>query len=557
MFVRTRLHAHVTCAGIPGALRLEGVADRLRRRAPSREGRGSAGLSWFAGTRWFPASMLVNRIKIDLDRRLGDIDRNIFGSFVEHVGRCVYGGIYEPDSPLADANGLRVDVLEAVRRLRIANIRYPGGNFASGYRWRDGIGPMAERPARADLAWQQLEPNTFGTDEFIAFCRTAGTEPYLVVNAGDGDMREARDWLEYCNGTNDTALSRLRRDNGHPEPHAVRLWGIGNEVDGSWQIGAKTAAEYARVYHEFAKVMRWTDPTIKLVASATSDWELDIVERAQALVEEAGDLIDFMSIHWYVGNQAGDIATYMATSERVEERLCGYEGLMAGLALGRNGLRTGRERQPPIPIALDEWNVWYRTFPPNGGTPPNLLEETFDLADALVVAMHLNAIIRHAATVRMANLAQLVNVMGPIATRPDGLVLQTIFHPFEIYSTSTGSVALDAWWDGDTFVAGPYGAVRALDVSASLEPAERKLALFVVNRVDRTVETEIEIHDARPAGSVAVATVTGRDLGATNTFSDPQAVTTTRQTVDVVPGASGRFHFDFPPHSLTGLVVAL
>jgi alpha-N-arabinofuranosidase len=497
---------------------------------------------------------LLNRIKIDVDRRLGAIDRRIFGSFVEHLGRCVYGGVYDPDSPLADANGLRSDVRAAIERLRVSQIRYPGGNFVSGYRWRDGVGPVADRPTRADLAWSSLEPNTFGTNEFVRFCRTIGAEPYLVVNAGDGDLREARDWVEYCNGTTDTALAKLRAAHGHPEPHGVRYWGVGNEVDGHWQIGAKTAGEYARTYHEFAKAMRWTDPSIELIASATSDWEIDIVERAQALVEEAGELIDYMSIHWYVGNQAGDLPAYLATSEVIEERLRSYEGLMAGLTLGSGGRRLARDgRRRPIPLAVDEWNVWYRTAAPNNGTPPHLLEEVYDLADALVVAMHLNAFIRHAETVRIANIAQLVNVIAPIVSSADGVVLQTIFHPFELFSRTTGTVALDAWWDGATFSAASHGAVRTLDVSASLEPEGRRLSVHVVNR-DPTDSQNVEIELAAGAfrGPVSITTITGADLATTNTFDRPDAVGATEQALDAP--AAGPFRHALPPRSVTGLV---
>ena len=183
---------------------------------------------------------MANTIKLDLDRTLGTVDRNIFGGFAEHLGRCIYGGVYEPGSPHADESGLRTDVLDALRRLKMPNIRYPGGNFVSGYRWRDGVGPKEDRPARMELAWHADEPNTFGTDEFIGFCRKLGTEPYLAVNCGDGDMREARDWLEYCNGAQNTALANLRRKNGYDAPHNVKYWGIGNEVDGPWQIGFKT-----------------------------------------------------------------------------------------------------------------------------------------------------------------------------------------------------------------------------------------------------------------------------------------------------------------------------
>jgi alpha-N-arabinofuranosidase len=491
----------------------------------------------------------LNRIKLDLDRTLGEVDRNIFGGFVEHLGRGVYGGIYDPGSPLANKAGLRSDVAGSLARLRLANVRYPGGNFVSGYRWRDGVGPVSERPPRVDLAWASVEPNTFGTNEFVGFCRKLGTEPYLVVNAGDGDMREARDWVEYCNGTSDTALVRLRTAHGKPEPHRVRYWGIGNEVDGAWQVGARTAREYARLYHEFAKVMRWTDPAIRLVASATSDWDGDIVERAWTLVEEAGDLIDYMAIHWYVGDKAGDSAAYLATSEMIEARLTAYEGLMRGLTLGPRPHR-------PIPLAVDEWNVWYRAT--GGPTEPSShpLEETYDLQDALVVAMHLNAFIRHAPTVRMANLAQLVNVIAPIVTRPDGILLQTTFYPFELFSRTTGTVALDAWWEGDTFSGGAYQGVRTLDVSASLNPDRRGLAVHIVNRsVNEQVDAVIELDGGTFAGSVHVSTITGPDLKVVNTFDQPDCVTTTERTLEVP--SPDTFRCSLPARSVTGLVFSL
>jgi alpha-N-arabinofuranosidase len=491
----------------------------------------------------------LNRIKVDLDRTLGSIDRNLFGGFVEHLGRCVYGGIYEPGHPLADEAGLRSDLKGAIEQLRLANVRYPGGNFVSGYRWRDGVGPLDERPRRADLAWASVEPNTFGTNEFVRFCRTIGSEPYLVVNCGDGDLREARDWVEYCNGTSDTTLVRLRAAHGHPEPHRIKYWGIGNEVDGHWQIGAKTAAEYARAYHEYAKVMRWTDPGIRLIAALTSDWDGDIVERAQVLLEEAGDLVDYASIHWYVGDKDGDSAAYLATSELIEARLQAYEGLMRGLTLGR-------KPRAPIPLAVDEWNVWYRAT--GGPTEPSdhPLEEVYDLQDALVVAMHLNAFIRHAATVKMANLAQLVNVIAPILTRPGGILLQTIYHPYELFSRTTGSVALDAWWDGDTFSGGSYKGVRTLDVSASLDPDGRRLAVHVVNRhATDALETVVELAGGAFRESVQIETITGPDLKAVNTFDQPDCVVTATRCVDVTDASS--FTCMLPPRSVTGLLFTL
>jgi alpha-L-arabinofuranosidase len=492
----------------------------------------------------------VNRIKIDLDRTIGDIDRHVFGSFVEHLGRCVYGGIFDPESPLADEHGLRSDVRDAIEGLNLANVRYPGGNFASGYRWRDGVGPVDARPSRSDLAWGAIDSNAFGTNEFVRFCRTLGVEPYLVVNCGDGDMREARDWVEYCNGTGDTTLARMRADHGYPEPHRVRLWGIGNEVDGSWQIGAKGPSEYARAYHEFAKAMRWTDPSIRLVASATSDWDGEIVERVQLLVEEAGDLIDYLSIHWYVGDRDGDTPAYLATSETIERRLTAYEGLARGLTLERPG-------SVAIPLAVDEWNVWYRTAGDGrAGTQPHLLEETYDLADALVVAMHLNAFIRHARTVRLANVAQLVNVIAPIVATPDGVVRQTIYHPFALYSRITGSVALDAWWDGDTFSAGEHAGVRTLDVSASLDPATGRLVITVVNRHQTdALEATIRLDAGHFTGPVEMTTIGGPDLRVANTPDRPDAVSPTTVRLDVEP--TSELHHAFPARSVTGLVLSV
>jgi alpha-N-arabinofuranosidase len=491
----------------------------------------------------------LNRIKIDLDRTAGSIDRNVFGGFVEHLGRCVYGGIFDPASPLADENGLRSDVRAALERLRLSVVRYPGGNFASGYRWRDGVGPAAERPRRADVAWGAVDPNTFGTNEFIRFCRTLDLDPYLVVNAGDGDMREARDWVEYCNGTADTALTRLRAAHGYPEPHRVRYWSVGNEVDGSWQIGAKTAAEYARTYQEFAKVMRLADPDIKLIASATSDWDSDIVERVQLLVEAAGDLIDYISIHWYAGDLTGDSAAYLATSEVIERRLSGYEGLMRGMSLGRTSLA-------PIPLAVDEWNVWYRTTQVPRDGAPNLAEEHYDLQDALVVAMHLNAFVRHAATVRMANLAQLVNAIAPITTADDGILLHTTFYPFELYTRTCGTLALDAWWEGDTFTGGTHTGVRTLDVAASLDPDAQRLSVYIVNRhLTDGLDTTIELESGRFSGIAEIATITGADLKDRNTFDRPDAVTTIEDTREVAP--SETFAYTAPPRSVTGLVIPL
>jgi alpha-N-arabinofuranosidase len=489
----------------------------------------------------------VNRIKIDPERIIGEIDRNIFGGFVEHLGRCIYGGIYEPGSPLADKQGFRNDVLGALRRLGIAIVRYPGGNFASGYRWRDGVGPVNERPARTDLAWHDVESNRFGTGEFIDFCRKINTEPYLVVNCGDGDMREARDWVEYCNGAEDSALVKLRRRHGYPEPHNVKYWGIGNEVDGHWQIGYKTPEEYARAFTEFGKVMKWTDPGIKLVASAVSDWKGAIVERVSLLLEQAGDLVDYLSLHWYIGNAANDFEAYMAVSELLEERLSACEGLIQAVGFERRIKR-------PIYIAVDEWNVWYRTFQP-GLRETMKLEEVYNLEDALATAMQLNAFIRHSRTVKMANIAQLVNVIAPVFTRSDRLILQTIFYPFELYSSTCGSLALDAWWEGETFSGGGYAGVRTLDVTATLDEPEKQIVIYVVNR-SRTEIAEAEIlmekGNFKSIGTAIV--INGPDIKVENTFDSPAAVQPEKSAVTI---RGKTLRYSFQPHSVTALVCGI
>jgi alpha-N-arabinofuranosidase len=489
----------------------------------------------------------LNQINIDLTRASGNISRDLFGGFAEHLGRCIYGGIYEPGSPLADEDGFRSDVLDALRRLCMPVMRYPGGNFVSGYRWRDGVGPVEERPTRIDLAWHALEPNHFGTNEFIQFCRKINTEPYLAVNCGDGDMREARDWVEYCNGSQETALAKLRQQHGFDAPHNVKYWGIGNEVDGPWQIGFKTPDEYARSVTEFGKAMKWVDPDIKLIAAAVSLWEGNWVERAQLLFEQAGHLIDYMALHWYVGNPDNDFQNYMALSELFEERLSSYEGLI-------RALRLDNQIKHPIWLAVDEWNVWYRA---RGSTPEERdnLEEKYNLEDALVVAMQMNAFIRHADSVKMANIAQIVNVIAPIFTNTEGHFLQTIFHPFEIYSSTCGTTALDVRWAGDTFSSNSHTGVRYLDVSATLDEQKKQLSVYVVNRhISDAQETTIRLTEGSLAGAGRALVVNGSDIKAENSFADPERVGVTETTLKT--GAKDLV-YTFEPHSVTALVFDL
>lgn len=484
----------------------------------------------------------MNRISIDLERTLGQLDRNVFGGFAEHLERCVYGGIYDPGSPYADERGLRRDVIDALRRLRMPVMRYPGGNFVSGYRWRDGVGPKESRPARLDLAWKVVETNEFGTNEFIDYCKILGTAPYLVVNCGDADMREARDWVEYCNGTQNTELVKLRRQHGYDAPHQVKYWGIGNEVDGPWQIGFKTAEEYARAVTEFGKLMKWIDPSIKLIANGVTNWPAaDFVERGQLILEQAGNLVDYLAIHWYVDNDANDFCSYMTLSELFEQRLTAYEGLI-------QAMRLERRIKQAIYIAVDEWNVWHRNQMNMGGHEVVV----FNLEDALVVAMQLNAFLRHARMVKMANIAQIVNLLGPIVTSRDNLLLQSIFYVFEVYSGLAGPTVLDVNWEGETFGAGDHAGLRVLDVTATLDSAKRELAVFVVNRSEHAAQdTVLRLTDGVFAGPVRIHTVNGNDVKTYNTFEDPAQVTTRIMEI-MVEGSS--LLVTFEPHSVTALV---
>ncbi len=342
----------------------------------------------------------------------------------------------------------------------------------------------------------------------------------------------------------------------------MRYWGIGNEVDGAWQVGFKTAAEYARTYTEYAKVMRWADPDIELIASAVSFWEGDPVERVAVLLEQAAERIDYLSIHWYVGNPIGDVPAYLAVSELIEERLTIIEGLCASVTLRRPPMS-------PIPIAVDEWNVWYKA--PNDPRDPafNQLEETYDLADALVVAMHFNAFFRHARTVKMANLAQLVNAIAPMIATTDDLLLQSTHYAFELYAQTSGPIALDATWSSDTYSArriddnfkaaeahGERRGVRKLDVSATLDEDARRVTVYVVNRdVDAEREVEIKLEPARPKPAVEVHTITGPDASAANTFDHRDLVATHTETRDF--GSGPTFVAALPSLSITGFIFTL
>lgn len=490
------------------------------------------------------------RIKLDLDRRLGTVDRRIFGGFVEHLGRCIYGGIYDEGSPLSDEYGFRRDVLEAARALRVPLLRWPGGNFVSGYHWTDGIGPKNQRPRRIELAWHSEESNRFGTDEYIAYCRRLGAAPYICVNMGTGTMDEAQAWVEYCNGTDNTYWADLRRQNGHPEPYDVKYWGLGNEVYGRWQIGALNAHDYVKRAVEFAKVMKWTDPSIQLVGCGDLGW----TDWDRVVLEGLAPWVDFHSVHIYTGSD--DYHSNVLAPHQAERALRIAQALI-------DRVRYEQKIEHPIHVAYDEWNVWFRAR-----KPETRLEERYTLADALAVATYLNVFIRHCQTVRIANLAQLVNVIAPIFTSPDGLFLQTIYHPLRLWAEHSLEVALDPFVDCETYVLDPeaetsprphrvadLGPFKLLDVSATCDREGHAVVLGVVNRDrQRAITAEIALTGGESVVAAVAHEVNGADPGVINSFAHPEAVKVETRQVQVVGGS---LTHTFPAHSATVLRLEL
>jgi alpha-N-arabinofuranosidase len=482
-------------------------------------------------------------VRVDPARAIGSVDRRIFGGFIEHLGRCIYGGIYEPGSPLSDERGFRRDVLEAAGALRMPLLRWPGGNFVSGYHWLDGVGPRERRPRKTELAWFSEESNQFGTDEFLEYCRVLGTEPYICVNMGTGTLDEAQAWVEYCNGTGDTHWANLRRANGHAEPYRVRYWGLGNEMYGRWQIGALPAEEYVRKAREFAKVMKWTDPSIELIGCGEVGW----TDWDRVVVEGLASVVDYHSIHIYTGSPDYYANVFAPHQAERALRIC-----QSFIDKARYEQKIAR----PIGIAYDEWNVWYRA---RGAATK--LEEKYDLSDALAIATYLNVFVRQCRSVKIANLAQLVNVIAPIFTSPEGLFRQTIYHPLRLYAEHLQEIALDAHVECPTVELRPEHETRirshavadlspfpVLDVSATRDGAARRFTIAVVNRHrDDAVAATLRLADAGALSGTAYL-VDGPDPASVNSFEQPEAVAVTERPVQL---SDGQLRWSFPAHSIT------
>lgn len=367
--------------------------------------------------------------------RLNKIDRKIYSGFAEHMGRCIYGGIYDPqnsNTDLIDANGFRLDVLEAMKSLKIPVIRYPGGNFCATYHWLDGVGPRSKRPRRPEPAWGSIESNAFGTDEFIQWCKLLEAEPYICLNFGTGTLDEALAWLEYCNSTEDTFYANMRRENGHPEPYNVKYWALGNETWGDWQVEQMTESAYAERAWQWAKALKLYDPSIKLVLcgkEGATAWDFTVLKHClryrglDLLGEERVPLIDMHSIHLYT---ASEDHYENVTAPLSAERAIEVASSMIDLAYWENMIPSS---QPRPRICFDEWNVWLSTRAPGSKGA----EERYTLSDALAVAVWLNVLVRKSKEVEMANIAQSVNVISPLMTTSTGLVKQTTWYPYELF----------------------------------------------------------------------------------------------------------------------------
>ena len=431
-------------------------------------------------------------VALDPEHHRGLVDRRLFGSFVEHMGRCVYTGIYEPDHPRADARGFRSDVADLVHELGVTLVRYPGGNFVSGYDWTDGIGPRELRPRRFEPAWRAIETNEVGTDEFLGWTKERGLEPMLAVNLGTAGVREAAALVEYCNLRAGTAWSDLRRSHGTTEPHDVRLWCLGNEMDGPWQLGHKPAEEYGALAAEAAKAMRLIDPRIELVLCGSSFHEMPTFGYWESTVlERAGDHVDHLSMHAYYEESDGDTDSFLASAADMDAYIDGVVATLDAVAARRRNKRR-------IHISFDEWNVWYRSRFPGMDTFPlevagPRIEDDYSVLDAVVVGDLLTSLINHADRVRIACLAQLVNVIAPIRTEPGGPAWrQTSFHVFAAAAAYARGHSLVARVSAPELVTSRYGDVPAVSVSATHDPDTGAVAVFMTNRAAGPVTVRLQ-----------------------------------------------------------------
>lgn len=433
-------------------------------------------------------------LKIDKNQIIDKIDNRIYGSFIEHLGRAVYGGIYEPTNETADDMGFRGDVLKLVKELNVPIVRYPGGNFVSGYNWEDGIGEKSKRPKKMELAWLSVETNEVGIDEFQEWAKRAGTDVMMAVNLGTRGPDEARNCIEYCNSETDTYYANLRRQNGFDKPFNIKTWCLGNEMDGEWQICHKTAEEYARVATETAKVLKWVDPSIELVACGSSDPNMPTFgEWERTVLDHTYDYVDYISLHCYYGNKANDTANFLARAEDMDRFIKTTAQICDEIKAKKNSDKT-------VNLSFDEWNVWYRTKDEEKTAPrwkiaPPLLEEIYNFEDALLVGGMLMTLQNNCDRVKIGCLAQLVNVIAPIMTENNGEAwVQTIFYPYMYASLYGRGTTLKSTVECDSYTSSEGWEIPYLIASVVDNKEKGELVIFVENRsLDNDMELDLKI----------------------------------------------------------------
>ncbi|MEA5454730.1 alpha-N-arabinofuranosidase [Sinomonas sp. JGH33] len=501
--------------------------------------------------------MPTARLTVNPDFTVGPVKRRLFGSFVEHLGRCVYDGLYEPGHPQADAEGFRSDVVELVKELGVSTIRYPGGNFVSGFRWEDSVGPRELRPRRLDLAWHSTETNEVGLHEFASWLEKVGSELMLAVNLGTRGTLEALDLLEYSNIRSGTALSDLRAANGRPEPFGVKMWCLGNEMDGPWQLGHRSAADYGKLASQTAKAMRQLDPSLELVVCGSSgahmptfgDWEREVLAHTY-------DDVDYISCHAYYEEKDGDLGSFLASAVDMDR-------FIESVVATADHVKAARGSDKTINISFDEWNVWYLDrFQKvekiegldNWPVAPRLLEDSYSVADAVVVGSLLISLLKHADRVASASLAQLVNVIAPIMTEPGGPAWrQTTFFPFSLTSRLAAGEVLSVSLDTPHYETAAYGSVPLVDAAATHDQSTGTTAIFLVNRSQHeevTVTADLGAFDAAILLD-AQTLADPNDVYAKNTLKAPDRVGLSRNKTAEV--REGSLTVTLPPVSWTAL----
>jgi len=460
------------------------------------------------------------------ERKIAEIDPRMYGSFIEHLGRAVYGGIFEPGHPTADDEGFRRDVLALVKELDVPIVRYPGGNFVSGYNWEDGVGPLEKRPRRLELAWMTTETNRIGTNEFCSWAKKANTEVMMAVNLGTRDIDAARNLVEYCNHPGGTHWSDLRIAHGVREPHAIKTWCLGNEMDGEWQIGHRTADEYGRLACETAKVMKWVDPGIELVACGSSGRGMPTFGAWEATVlDHCYEHVGYISLHtYYARRRCKNDMNYLA-------KPLDMDSFISAVAATCDYIKAKKSSRKTVQLSFDEWNVWSFVSNNDPATKrwdiaPKQAEDVYSLIDALVFGGMMIALLRHADRVRMACLAQLVNVIAPIVTANGGPAWrQTIFYPFLHASRFGRGAAMNLDVKSPAYDDADFGSAPYVDAVAVVDEAKGTVTVFAVNRnLEDAISVEADIRDFEGYAFTEHVVMDHPDINAANTLAHPNSV---------------------------------